>query len=257
MGELHRGRDHQLHDPHLEAQEVRGLPGGVRRVLQDRLPRLRKPGPYHFRARGRVAELRRPHVRAEPRAVGHVLEGLQARARPVLLQRAHHGQVRGASARLLRLRARRGGLFRPHAEHLPRDAAAQRPAARHRPPSREEDQGRSGEHARRRPYGLREVLRAVRPHAEVRYLPELRDGQGHARRPASVLLRQGAEDDHPGRVPGRGSPRRRFHLLRRGRFAGAFGRHAARDHGFGQGLRRAAVRPGRGRVLHDGHGHLR
>lgn len=50
----------------------------------------------------------------------------------------------------------------------------------------------------------------VRPHAEVRYLPELRDGQGHARRPASVLLRQGAEDDHPGRVPGRGPPRRRF-----------------------------------------------
>ena len=136
-------------------------------------------------------------------------------------------------------------------------AAAQRPAARHRPPAREEDQGRSGEHARRRPRSLREVLRAVRPHVEVRYLPELRDGQGHARRPASVLLRQAAEDDHSGRVFGRGSRWRRFHLLCRGRFAGAFGRHAARDHGFGQGLRRAAVRPGRGRVLHDGHRHLR
>ena len=107
------------------------------------------------------------------------------------------------------------------------------------------------------PRSLREVLRAVRPHVEVRYLPELRDGQGHARRPASVLLRQAAEDDHSGRVFGRGSRWRRFHLLCRGRFAGAFGRHAARDHGFGQGLRRAAVRPGRGRVLHDGHGHLR
>ena len=72
--------------------------------------------------------------------------------------------------------------------------------------------------------GLRGVLQAVRPYAEVRYLPELRHGEGHACRPASVLLRQGAEDDHPGRVSGRCAGRSRLHLLRGGRLARSLGR---------------------------------
>ncbi len=137
--DLHRARHHQLDDPHLEAQEERGHARGVQRVLQDRLPRLRGPGAHHQPPRRRNAHLRRPHVRAGPRPLRHVVEGLQEGPGALQLGRADHGQVRRARSRLLQLHAWRGRLRRPHAEHLARDAAAQQPAARHRPPPREED----------------------------------------------------------------------------------------------------------------------
>ena len=38
---VHRAGDRELHDPHLEAQEVRRHPRGIQRVLQVGLPRLR------------------------------------------------------------------------------------------------------------------------------------------------------------------------------------------------------------------------
>ena len=98
----------------------------------------------------------------------------------------------------------------------PRDAAAQRPAARHRPPAREEDQADLVNMRDDDREAYEKFFEQFGRTFEVRYLPELRDGQGHARRPASVLLRQAAEDDHSGRVFGRGSRWRRFHLLCRG-----------------------------------------
>ena len=109
---LHRAGDRELHDPHLEAQEVRRHPRGIQRVLQVGLPRLRRPGAHHLAARGRRAHLRRAAVRAQPRALRPVQQGLQEGAGPVQLQRAHHGEVRGTAARLLQLRARRGGFAR-------------------------------------------------------------------------------------------------------------------------------------------------
>ena len=89
------------------------------------------------------------HVRAEPRAVGPVQRrttrsGLALYSSNVLIMEKceellpdYFDFVRGVV-----------DSSGPHAEHLPRDAAAQRPAARHRPAAREEDQGRPGEHAR-------------------------------------------------------------------------------------------------------------
>ena len=80
-----------------------------------------------------------------------------------------------------------------HAEHQPRDAAAQQPAARHRQADREEDHVRPRGHARQRPRGLRGVLRELRPRPEVRHLRQLR----HRRRTtlADLLLYYSAKQD--------------------------------------------------------------
>ena len=137
---LHRGRDHQLDDPHLEAQQVRGHRRGVQRVLQDRLPRLHRPGAHVQHPRRGRAQLRRAAVHPRPRAVRPVQQGLQEGPGAVQLQRPDHGEVRGAAARPLQLRARRGGQPGPAAEHQPRDAAAQQPAAA---PSRRRSRRRS------------------------------------------------------------------------------------------------------------------
>ena len=114
---LHRGGDHQLDDSHLEAQQVRGHRRGVQRVLQDRLPRLHRPGAHVQHPRRGRAQLRRVAVHPRPRSVRPVQQGLQEGPGAVQLQRADHGEVRGAAARPLQLRARRGGQPGPAAEH--------------------------------------------------------------------------------------------------------------------------------------------
>ena len=84
------------------------------------------------------------------------------------------GAVRRAAARLLQLRARRGGLARRDAQHLARDAAAQLAAARHRAPRGAQGEGRAARHDARRPRGVREVLRELWPRHQVRHLQQLR-----------------------------------------------------------------------------------
>ncbi len=162
--ELHRGGDHQLHDPHLEsARSPKSLQERVRRVLQDRLPRLRKPGPHYLRARGRVAQLRRPHVRAEPRAVGHVLEDYK-RGLALCSSTCSSWTVRGASADYF-------GFVRGVVDSSdltlnisPRDAAAQRPTARHRPASRRRRSRPIWRTCATMTVRPTEVLQAVRPY---------------------------------------------------------------------------------------------
>ena len=66
---------------------------------------------------------------------------------------------------------------------------------------------------------------------------------------ADLLLGQAGEAGHAGRVPGSRACRPEGHLLRRRRERRAPGQDAHREDGAGEGLRRAAVHEGRGRVL--------
>ena len=127
-------------------------------------------------------------------------QGLREGPRALQLQRAHPGEVRRPAARLLQLRARRGGQPRRHAQHQPRDAAAEPPAARHRQARRAQDQERAADDARRRPRGLREVLRELWPRHQVWHLQQLWHERRRAGRPAAVLERQGGEVRHAARV---------------------------------------------------------
>ena len=184
--------------------QVRGRRRGVQRVLQDRLPRLRRPGAHVQRpCRGRAfsydALLFIPGRAPFDLYSKDFKKGLGA----VQLQRAHHGEVRGAAARPLQLRARRGGQPGPHAQHQPRDAAAQQPAARHR----------DGRWRRRsRPSCRRCATTTARSTSSffenfgrgsgVRHLHELRHAERRAGRPAAVLLREAAGAfGHARRVP--------------------------------------------------------
>ena len=105
--------------PIWKQQQVRRTAGGVQRVLQADLPRLR---PTRLRTISIHAEgalsLRRAAVHPRPRAVRPVQQGLQEGPGAVQLQRADHGEVRGPAARLLQLRPRRRGQPGPHAQHL-------------------------------------------------------------------------------------------------------------------------------------------
>ena len=109
VGELHRGGDHQLHGPHLEAQ---ASPRSPRRSTTSST----RPTSTTSKTRPalspctRKASLNYDALMFVPsRAPWDMYSKDYKRGpRPVHLQRAHHGQVRGASARLLRLRARRG-----------------------------------------------------------------------------------------------------------------------------------------------------
>ena len=108
---------------------------------------------------------------------------------------------------------------------------------------------RAEEDARQRPRGVRAFLRELRPRAGVRHLHQLRHAERRAGRAFAVLLRQAAEAHHAGRVPGGRAGRPEGHLLRRWREHRPPGQDAHREDGAGQGLRRAAVHKGRGRVL--------
>ena len=93
--------DRELHDPHLEAQ---ASPTST----QEEYNEFYKSDFHDFADPARTIslhaegalDLRRAAVRAQPRALRPVQQGLQEGAGPVQLQRAHHGEVRGTAARL-------------------------------------------------------------------------------------------------------------------------------------------------------------